>query len=431
MPKNYRKTIEYLYEQLPVFHRIGAAAYKPDIGNITALCNLLGQPHKKLTSIHIAGTNGKGSVSHMLASILQSAGYKTGLHTSPHLKDYRERFRINGKMISKSEVVRFINTWKNDFSAIKPSFFEISVALAFDYFAKKQVDIAIIETGMGGRLDSTNIITPVASVITNIGWDHMTFLGDTLEKIAAEKAGIIKPGIPVIIGETKTETKKVFLEKAYSGKSPVYFATESFRVEKAGKKAITGSYYNVFQGDDLIYENLFCPLGGDYQIQNILTVIQSVEVIKNKGYSIREEHIRQGLADVVRLTGLKGRWQILSRKPLTIADVGHNKNGFEFILKQISSTPHQHLHFVIGMVNDKEIDSVLGMLPKQAVYYFCKPNIPRGLDADILREKALVAGLKGQTYLSVSEAYAAAREKALINDLIFIGGSTFVVAEVV
>jgi dihydrofolate synthase / folylpolyglutamate synthase len=428
---NYRQTIQYLYDQLPVFHRIGPAAYKPDMGNIEALCQMLGQPHQKFRSIHIAGTNGKGSVSHLLASILQSAGYKTGLHTSPHLKDYRERFRINGKLMLKSEVIDFVKKWRNEFATLKPSFFEMSVALAFDHFSKHEVDIAVIETGMGGRLDSTNILLPEVSVITNIGWDHMMFLGDTLEKIAKEKAGIIKRGIPVVLGETLPETRKVFLDRACCKKAPLYFATENLSIEKTGQDKNSGSYYRINKNGELLFDHLNCPLGGDYQQHNILTVLKTVDVLNNKGYTISDQHIYQGISDVVKQTGLKGRWQVLGRKPLTIADIGHNKDGLAQVLSQIKSTPHEHLHFVLGMVNDKDIEGILAMLPKAATYYFCRPDIPRGLDAEVLAKKAKQAGLNGTNYNSVAQAYHEARKSAGRNDLVFVGGSTFVVAEII
>lgn len=428
---NYRQTIQYLYDQLPVFHRIGPAAYKPDMGNIEALCEMLGQPHKKFRSIHIAGTNGKGSVSHLLASILQSAGYKTGLHTSPHLKDYRERFRINGKMMLKSEVIDFVKKWKKDFEVLKPSFFEMSVALAFDHFSKHQVDIAVIETGMGGRLDSTNILMPEVSVITNIGWDHMMFLGDTLEKIAKEKAGIIKRGIPVVVGETLPETRKVFLDRACCKKAPLFFATENLSIEKTGQGKNSGSYYRIYKNDELLFDNLYCPLGGDYQQHNILTTLKVTDVLREKGYEISKQNVSQGISGVIRQTGLKGRWQVLGRNPLTIADIGHNKDGLVQVLNQIKCTPHENLHFVLGMVNDKDIEGILLMLPKSAEYYFCKPDIPRGLDVVVLAAKAKEAGLNGRVYDSVAMAYTEARKNAGINDLVFVGGSTFVVAEIV
>jgi dihydrofolate synthase / folylpolyglutamate synthase len=428
---NYRQTIQYLYDQLPVFHRIGPAAYKPDMGNIKALCEILGQPHKKFRSIHIAGTNGKGSVSHLLASILQSAGYKTGLHTSPHLKDYRERFRINGKMMLKSQVIDFVKTWKKVFEGLHPSFFEMSVALAFDHFARNQVDIAIIETGMGGRLDSTNILTPEISVITNIGWDHMNFLGATLEEIAGEKAGIIKPGVPVIIGEALPETRPVFVDCAHSLKAPVHFAEEEYQIERTSQLPNAGSYYIIHKKGKLLFDHLYCPLSGDYQQHNLITALRVTDVLSQQGFVISNQHIRQGISGVIRQTGLKGRWQILAKNPLSIADIGHNKNGISYIVKQISRTPHNHLHLVLGMVNDKDIDGILALLPASATYYFCRPDIPRGLDVHILAAKAKQRGLIGNVYKSVSEAFAQARKNAEKNDLVFAGGSTFVVAELV
>lgn len=428
---NYTQTIAYLYQQLPVFHRIGPAAYKPDLGNIEALCQLLGQPHLKFKSVHIAGTNGKGSVSHMLASILQSAGYKAGLHTSPHLKDYRERFRINGRMIGKREVIRFVTSHKAAFERIKPSFFEMSVALAFDYFARQQVDIAVIETGMGGRLDSTNVIMPEVSVITNIGWDHMTFLGDTLAKIAVEKAGIIKPNTPAVVGESHPDTHEVFTGKAKSVNAPLTFADQHYRVQKVRSGNFLGSEYSVSASGMVVHDKLLCPLNGNYQQHNLITVLRTIDVLKSKGYNISNQIIRDGIAKVVKQTGFRGRWQVLGRNPLTIADVGHNKDGLTWVLNQITETPHRHLHFVFGMVNDKDIDAVLDMLPRSATYYFCKPDIPRGLSVQVLTEKADIARLNGQAYGSVKEALAAARKQAGKDDLVFVGGSTFVVAEVV
>lgn len=428
---NYRQTMDYLYEQLPVFHRIGAAAYKPEMGNITELCELMGQPHKQFKSIHIAGTNGKGSVSHMLASVLQSAGYETGLHTSPHLKDYRERFRINGKMMLKSEVIHFVHKWKNEFLRIKPSFFEISVALAFDHFAKNKVDIAVIETGMGGRLDSTNIITPEVSVITNIGWDHMVFLGNTLAAIAGEKAGIIKPGVPVVIGESHPETNNVFLEKAQLMSAPISFADKDIKIERTGQSEKSGGYYKISVQENVLFNNLFCPLGGDYQQKNIPTVIKTVEFLNNSGFSISKKHISEGISKVIQQTGIKGRWQVIRQKPLVIADVGHNKNGLDFTLAQILKIPHENLHFVLGMVNDKDVDSIINLFPTDAFYYFCKPDVPRGLDEAELEAKGKFAGLKGSSYPSVSQAYKAAIENAKKADIIYIGGSAFVVAEII
>lgn len=428
---NYAQTIQYLYEQLPVFHRIGPAAYKPDMGNIAALCDMLDQPQKKFSTIHIAGTNGKGSVSHMLASILQEAGYKTGLHTSPHLKDYRERFRINGKLMAKSTVTIFVKTWEKEFARLKPSFFEMSVALAFDHFARNSVDIAVIETGMGGRLDSTNILMPEISVITNIGWDHMMFLGNTLAAIAGEKAGIIKPGIPVVVGEKHPETATVFNDRAHSVQSQIWFAEDYYTVEKLNNRGYAGSYFKVKQNNTTRYDKLYCPLGGDYQIKNIATVLQTVDILRNKGYEISEANLFSGLSRVIKNTGLKGRWQILSRKPLTIADIGHNKDGLTWVVNQLKKINYRNLHFVIGMVNDKDVERILKLLPSDAVYYYCRPEIPRGLNSELLSKEAEKAGLRGKSFGSVKEAYLAAKQTASSEDLIFIGGSTFVVAEVI
>jgi len=428
---NYAQTIQYLYEQLPVFHRIGPAAYKPDIGNIIGLCEMLGQPQHKFKSIHIAGTNGKGSVSHMLASILQESGYKTGLHTSPHLKDYRERFRINGRLVPKKDVVEFVNRWKGEFISLKPSFFELSVALAFEYFAKNHVDIAVIETGMGGRLDSTNVITPEVSVITNIGWDHMMFLGNTLPKIASEKAGIIKPGVPVVVGESHPETRCVFLDRTKVMKSKVWFADDHYKIEKLNIGKTFGRYYQVSQNNSTRFKKLYCPLGGDYQARNIATVLQTVDLLRDIGYKISESNIAAGIWHVVRNTGLKGRWQVLSRNPLTIADIGHNKDGINWVVNQLKHVRYRKLHIVFGMVNDKDTKSILALLPADAIYYYCRPDIPRGLDANTLCDTALLYGLQGRPYGTVNEAYSAAKLAAGNDDLIFIGGSTFVVAEIV
>lgn len=405
---SYPNTLAYLYSQLPMFHRIGQAAYKADLNNIIALCNSLNNPQKTFPSIHIAGTNGKGSTSHLLASVFQECGYKTGLFTSPHLKDFRERIRVNGKKIPEKEVVSFVEKMSGDFQSLHPSFFEMTTAFAFDYFAKMKVDIAVMETGMGGRLDSTNIITPVVSVITNIGLDHTQFLGNTLEKIAIEKAGIIKPGIPVVIGETQNETKQVFIETAGEKKSPVFFA------------------------DQLIKDNPYpTSLKGNYQRKNTKTVLQAISVLKNSGFEISEENIRNGFLNVIDNTGLMGRWQTLSHSPLTICDVGHNKDGIKEVVSQIMKMPYKTLHFVLGSVSDKDHDEILILLPKEAIYYFCKPDIPRGFDAAELKSKAEKFNLEGEVYFSVKKAFIAAQENAGKEDLIFIGGSTFVVAEAV
>jgi dihydrofolate synthase/folylpolyglutamate synthase len=404
---NYQETTEWMFKQLPMYQLQGASAYKKDLTNTHLLINHLGNSHQDLKCIHVAGTNGKGSTSHMLASVLQEAGYKVGLYTSPHLKDFRERIKINDTPITEDFVCDFINSNKTFFQANDISFFEMSVGLAFDYFAKEKVDIAIIEVGMGGRLDATNIITPLVSVITNIGLDHTQFLGNTLELIAAEKAGIIKPEIPVIIGEYLPETKAVFLAKAKENHAEIFFAS------------------------DLISDNLPSDLIGDYQIHNKKTVLQTIKILNEQtSFNISKDKIESGLLNVVKNTGLLGRWQQLGESPKVICDTAHNKNGLEIVLNQIQKEKFNQLHIVLGVVNDKDLDEVLPLFPKNAIYYFCKPNIPRGLEASILEEKANQFGLTGKTYHSVSEAYKQSQESATANDFIYIGGSTFVVAEI-
>lgn len=408
---NYQETTAWMFNQLPMYQLQGASAYKKDLTNTHLLINHLGNPHQNLKFIHVAGTNGKGSTSHMLASILQESGYKVGLYTSPHLKDFRERIKIIGPdtsgEITEDFVCDFINSNKAFFEANDISFFEMSVGLAFAYFAKEKVDIAIIEVGMGGRLDATNIITPLVSVITNIGLDHTQFLGNTLETIAFEKAGIIKDEIPVIIGEYTTETKNVFLTKAKESNSEIYFAA------------------------DLINENLSSDLIGDYQTHNKKTVLQTIAVLNAEtDFNINQNNIESGLLHVVKNTGLLGRWQQLGTSPKIICDTAHNKNGLEIVLNQIQKEKFKQLHLILGAVNDKDLDEILPLFPKNAIYYFCKPNIPRGLEASILQEKATQYGLTGKIYHSVSEAYNSAQESATANDFIYVGGSTFVVAEI-
>ena len=403
---NYEQTLIYLFEQLPMYQRMGKAAYKADLSNTIKLCELLGNPEDKFKSIHIAGTNGKGSTSHMIASILQEAGYKVGLYTSPHLKDFRERIRINGQMIEKSYILDFVEHYKNQFEAINLSFFEWTVGLAFTYFVDQQVDIAVIETGLGGRLDSTNVIVPELAVITNIGIDHTQFLGDTIEKIAAEKAGIIKYNTPIIIGEEQNSIKHVFINKAAELKAPVYFA------------------------DKAVHDLYDSDLKGKYQLKNIKSAILSVTILKEKGWKINKKNIRDGLLHVVKNTGLMGRWQILNKQPLTICDTGHNEDGIQQIIDHLSELKYNNLHFIYGAVNDKSIDKILDLLPKSANYYFCQANIPRALDVDELFNLAINKGLKGNKYKSVANAYSSAKKEASDNDLIFIGGSTFVVSEV-
>lgn len=415
-----------------MFHRIGAAAYKADLDNTHALMQLLQHPHEHFKSVHIAGTNGKGSTSHILASIFQHAGYKVGLYTSPHLKDFRERIRVNGKMISKKNVCDFVDDYKDECEKIQLSFFEWTVGLAFDYFKKQKVDVAIIETGLGGRLDSTNVITPLLSIITNISFDHQNLLGDTLEKIAYEKAGIIKKDIPVVIGQANAVTDKVFIQKANQENSEIYFADKAYSVTVSKSFKTTNELLtvDVKEKSKLIYKNLKLDLTGNYQQKNLVTVLQSIELLQ-KHFIINNKAIYNGLKSVKSTTGLQGRWQILSKKPLVICDTAHNEDGIKLVLKNISNTPHQHLHFVLGMVNDKDIDKILKMLPRKATYYFCKANIPRGLDAMILKEKATAYNLKGNAYQSVKKSLNEAIQNASFNDLIFVGGSTFTVAEVV
>jgi dihydrofolate synthase/folylpolyglutamate synthase len=431
----YQETLDYMYTQLPMFQRIGTAAYKANMDNTIALCKRLGNPENKFKSVHVAGTNGKGSTSHLLASILQAAGLKVGLYTSPHLKDFRERIKINDTLIPEHDIIDFVNQHKTYFESLQPSFFEMTVGLAFDYFARQQVDIAVIEVGLGGRLDSTNVILPEIAVITNISFDHTSLLGNTLEKIAIEKAGIIKPNVPVIIGETQKETQPVFLEKAEKEHaSSILFADQVYKAVRAQEQNIHGKVYltmDIEKEGKVVYKNLQSELLGGYQLKNIPTVLAVVDELNKKGYALTEMMINKGIKTVVSSTGLLGRWQILSRSPLIIADTGHNEAGIKEVLAQLHATPHKQLHMVIGMVNDKDISTVLNLLPKNATYYFCKANIPRALPAKELQNIAKQNDLQGDTYESVNEALKAAKNNAAIDDLILVGGSTFTVAEVV
>jgi dihydrofolate synthase/folylpolyglutamate synthase len=434
---NYPDTLEYLYNQLPMFHRLGAAAYKANLDNTITLASLLDNPEKRIKTIHIAGTNGKGSVSNMLASVLQEAGYKTGLYTSPHLKDFRERIRINGKMIDEKEIISFVETYKQSFEEIKPSFFEWTTSLAFYYFANAHVDVAVIETGLGGRLDSTNIITPELSLITNISYDHMQFLGDTLEKIAGEKAGIIKYHIPVVVGERQEKIDEVFLKKSDEVESEIVFASDIYRAEHKSFYPC-GQTFSVFKNGKVLFYDLAVGLAGNYQQKNLCTVLQAADSLKNKFPGISERNIIAGLKNIIINTGLKGRWEVIQEEPLTIADVGHNQAGISFVVRQLNELfltnnklKDGKLHFIFGMVNDKDPAVILSLLPKNAVYYFCKANLPRAMDADELKNKAGEFFLKGISYSSVFEAYRTAKAEAKINDVIFVGGSTFVVAEII
>ncbi|WP_396156771.1 bifunctional folylpolyglutamate synthase/dihydrofolate synthase [Flavobacterium sp.] len=404
---NYKETLIWMFDKLPMYQTQGATAYRKDITNTVLLSAHLGNPEHYLKCIHVAGTNGKGSTSHLLASVLQEAGYTVGLYTSPHLKDYRERITINGKPISEEYVCDFINKNITFFEVHELSFFEMSVGLAFEYFVKQKTDINIIEVGMGGRLDSTNIITPLVSVITNIGLDHTQFLGDTLEAIAFEKAGIIKYNIPVVIGEYSSETASVFLTKAKKMHAEIYFAS------------------------DLIEETYPSALLGDYQVQNKKTVMQTIKVLQEKKIlSISEEAIKKGFLNVIKNTGLQGRWQQLGSNPKIICDTAHNAHGLKVVLNQLKNEKFDQLHIVLGLVHDKNLDEILPLFPKNAIYYFCKPPVTRGLDSEILMKKAYEYNLTGKTYNSVSNAYQTAKEKANTNDFIYIGGSTFVVAEI-
>ena len=422
----YNEATTYLFNSAPLFQNIGAGAYKEGLSNTNALDSRYGHPHRSYRTIHVGGTNGKGSVSHTLAAILQCAGYKVGLYTSPHLADFRERIRVNGQMIPEQRVIDFVTLEKEFFEPLHPSFFELATALAFLYFKEEKVDVAVIEVGLGGRLDCTNIINPDLSVITNISKDHVQFLGDTPTLIAKEKAGIIKPGAPVVIGETNNniEVRNVFITKSKEVDTSIKFADEeseilhSFTQAQGGRKYQTKNW-GVFIGE----------LGGDCQEKNTATKLCAVQTLIEQGYNIKEKHIHEGIAKVCSLTGLMGRWQRLENEPLAICDTGHNIGGMQYIVGQLASTPHERLHFVIGMVNDKDIDSVLGILPKDAEYYFTQASVQRALSAESLAIKAGKVGLKGVVITDVKEAYRKARQNATKDDLIFVGGSTFVVAD--
>ena len=428
---DYQQTIDYLFSQLPVFQRIGKAAYKGDLKNTLALDEYFNHPHKTFKTIHVAGTNGKGSTSHMLASVLAKAGYKVGLYTSPHLKDFRERIRINGIVISEQEVIDFIKQHRPIFEEVKPSFFEMTVALAFDYFSRQKVDIAIIEVGLGGRLDSTNIITPELSVITNISFDHTDLLGETLEKIALEKAGIIKQNVPVVISQTQPDIEQVFRNKALQNQSPILFADEVYNVFGVENQKNNSQSFSLRRDDGHSLKDILIDLNGSYQKYNLPGVLLAIDILREKGYQISEKQLRDGLTCASASTGLLGRWQKLQDKPLIICDTGHNVDGINHVLLQINDIERENLHIVIGMVGDKNIDGVLNLLPKDAIYYFTKAAIPRALNEVELAEKAANYNLKGKTFPTVTEALKAAKKNANPNDLIFIGGSTFVVAEVV
>ncbi len=434
---NYNETLNWMFNKLPMYQRIGASAYKADLNNTIEIINYLGNPQDSFKTIHIAGTNGKGSTSHSLASVLQEAGYKTGLYTSPHLRDFRERIRINGDMIPEDKVVEFIAKHRNKLEELELSFFEMTVAMAFDYFKNEKVDVAVIEVGMGGRLDSTNIIKPELCVITNISLDHVKFLGENEEQIASEKAGIIKNSIPVVIGETQEKSKNIFIEKAKETDSPIFFADHIFECRKNNNSTLEYNNFDVYksainedQHSDLYFKDLKFPLLGNYQKKNLATVICALDLLRDK-FNITESHISEGLSKVVSNTGLLGRWQVINKNPLAIADTGHNVAGINEVNQQLAETKYDKLHFVLSVVNDKDIDGILQLLPPKAEYYFCKADIPRGLDVNILAEKAKNFGLNGKIYDSVREAYTTALNNAQNGDLVFVGGSNFTVAEVV
>lgn len=427
---NYADTTNWMFNQLPMYQLVGATAYKADLHNTIELLNILDNPQDKFRTIHVAGTNGKGTTSHTLASIFQEHGFKTGLYTSPHLHDYRERIRINGNMIPEQNVIDFVAEHKEQMEKMQLSFFEMATGMAFDYFAKEKVDIAIIEVGMGGRLDCTNVIRPEISIITQISMDHTHFLGDTLEKIAVEKAGIIKAGTPVVIGETQPEIEHVFRGKAKEGDSPIFFADQIFDCDKVHVDSLEYQEFDIWKNSELYMEAAKYPLLGYYQKKNIATIMCAIDLLKDK-YNITKEEIADGLENVVRNTNLMGRWQVMSKYPLVIADTGHNIGGVKEIVTQLNDMKFNKLHFVLGCVNDKDIDGILGLLPHYAEYYFCKADIPRGLDANILAEKAFKAGLRGNVYESVQNAYKSALNNAKFDDVVFIGGSNFTVAEII
>ena len=424
----YKEAIEYLYTRLPMFTRDGASAFKKDLDNTIRLCNALDNPQRKFKTLHIAGTNGKGSTSHMLAAILARAGYKTGLYTSPHLLDFRERIRVNGLMCEEKFVTDFVQKHKALIEDVQPSFFEITVAMAFDYFERSKVDIAVIEVGLGGRLDSTNIIKPLLSVITNIGFDHMNLLGNTLGEIASEKAGIIKENTPVVISEYAAETASVFLDKAHAEEAPIQFASQVYQTRMLG---VDQDYLRIEAIDENGTEEIYqLDLKGSYQVKNLAGVLLAVDELRRQGFEISPLHVHEALKKVQSTTGIQGRWQQLSKDPFIICDTGHNEDGIHEVLKNLHATSYNKLHFVIGAMRDKDLMHMLPYLPKDAVYYFAAPDMPRAMPSDLLREEAADFELNGRDYPSVQEAFTAAKAAYQRGDLIFVGGSNFVVAEV-
>ena len=428
---SYEATLRYLYNQLPMFQRVGKRAFKGKLTNTRALCAALGDPQQQFKSVHIAGTNGKGSTTHLLAGLYQTAGYRVGVYTSPHYRDFRERIKINGQYISEQEVVDFVEQYRPLFEEIQPSFFEMTVAMAFDHFRRHAVDLAVVETGLGGRLDSTNVLLPLLSVITNIGYDHQAQLGDTLEAIAGEKAGIIKPQTPVVIGETHPETQAVFMAKAQANEAELVFADQVLTVTHQST-TLRGATYQVQSSVyPLQLDQLELGLAGPHQQQNLCTALASTQLLKAQGFDLTEDQIRTALRDVAQRTGMMGRWQILAEAPLTIADSSHNQPGWEHTVQALAQYPVQQWHVVLGTVRNKDINYLWNLLPPEALYYFCKADLPRGLPAEELLAQAQAAGYQGQAYSSVSAAYQAAQHAAQPEDGIFIGGSIFVVAEII
>lgn len=429
MEVNYQETIDYLFTRLPMFSRIGTAAYKKDLTNTLTLCEYLGNPHQQFKSIHIAGTNGKGSVSHMLAAILQTAGYKTGLYTSPHLKDFRERIKVNGEMVTEQFVTDFTERIKSQIEKIEPSFFEITVAMAFEYFTQQEVDIAVVEVGLGGRLDSTNVITPELSVITNIGWDHMNMLGDSLEKIAFEKTGIIKENVPVVIGEVLPETLPVFEKVAKEKSSPISIASHK-RQAVDWRWAKHELIVEVSEEHHTDHKTYHLDLPGIYQVKNLLTILEVCSQLHMKGWRTDEETIHKALLHVKKLTGLHGRWEVLHESPLVVVDVAHNADGMKQLIQQVELIEHKNLHIIIGIVKDKDPEWVLELLPKSATYYFTRANIPRAMAEEELLKKALRYGLHGKTFSNVNTALYSASLNAAKDDMILVCGSIFLVGEI-
>ena len=423
---DYQETLQYLLEQLPMYQRQGKAAYRADLGNALEMDRYFGHPHQQYRTIHVGGTNGKGSVSHLLASILQSAGYRTGLYTSPHLVDFRERIRVNGEKIPEDEVVRFVDNHGKMLEETRPSFFEMTMGMAFEHFGRENVDVAVVEVGMGGRLDSTNIISPDLTILTNIGLDHTMFLGDTLEAIAREKAGIIKPGIPVVVGRYQSETVKVFREKAGEMNAPLMFAGDVFDLVEI---AVQNNEQLITVKSDRITETFALPLTGAAQQENLITVLAAIRQLHNLSYTISHAALHHGIEKVVELTGLKGRWQKISDHPLMICDTAHNADGLRQVVNQIEAGDYKQVHIVWGMVDDKDVKEVLGLLPRDALYYFTQASIPRALDPGEILQAAREIGLDGGIYGDVKKAVEAAKKNTSDNDLIFIGGSTFIVAE--